>query len=152
LDRRLNPGGAPRSGPPPSADSLTFLERYAPMQRLLSEVDAQFLERHVHGSPAFGERIRVEHRAIYLAYIRELRSDVRALRREQRANIARGLWRDQPRFEKEEMLFRYHFLRLYAAALLHAVHSPFAARMAVSSLDAIERLVEPPLSAAAAGA
>lgn len=57
-------------------DLSSFLEQYRPMSRLLSSPDLEWLSRERYAEVA---HFRRERAAIYFQYLRELRSDLRAL-------------------------------------------------------------------------
>lgn len=53
--------------------------RYAPMQRLLTQADEQFLRRE--GCPEVALRLRHEHRRCYRQFLADLRREIREVRR-----------------------------------------------------------------------
>jgi hypothetical protein len=60
-------------------DGPSVRARYAPMQRLLTRVDEQFLRRQ--GCPEAAMRLRREHRRCYREFLADLRREIRQARR-----------------------------------------------------------------------
>ena len=84
------------------------LENYAPMQRLLDSGDVKFLSSQPGYRPEIGKRLMAERRRIFRGYLRMLILDFNQLidlgklmvvyAAEDRAELARALWRHQISF------------------------------------------------------
>jgi hypothetical protein len=84
------------------------LESYAPMQRLLDSGDVEFLSSQPGYRPEIGKRLMAERRKIFRGYLRLLILDFNQLiglgklmvvyAAEDRAELARALWRHQISF------------------------------------------------------
>src|ERR1700682_4860664 len=84
------------------------LENYAPMQRLLASGDVEFLSSQPGYKPEIGKRLMAERRQIFRGYLRLLILDFNQLiglgklmvvyAAEDRAELARALWRHQISF------------------------------------------------------
>ena len=66
------------------------LERYRPMERLLSAEDLRFLQSQPGFHPAMAARLKRERRRIVRLYLRDLKRDFRHLHAEARLFIAHG--------------------------------------------------------------
>ncbi|MGA2185845.1 MAG: hypothetical protein ABSH47_22730 [Bryobacteraceae bacterium] len=112
--------------------------RYQPMFRLLAEEDADYLLRV--GQPTLARQIRRKHRYVFRMYLRELGEEVYASFHRRRGLIARGAWSHLEDYYSDGVVFLFHYGRLNAAAVLHAMHVPAAAAWAEESLRAVLRM------------
>jgi hypothetical protein len=84
------------------------VDQFAPMERLLDRSDFQFLSQQPGYRPEIGARLLKERKRLFLGYLRLLIGDFNQLLRfarlmmvyssEDRANLARELWRHQVSF------------------------------------------------------
>ena len=121
-------------------DDETFEARYAPMKRLLSEADVEYLRSS--GAPEAAAALRAQHRAVFRGYVAQLSEEVAELQRIRRDQITRGEMDDIYSYYRDAVVFKYHLTRLSVAPYLHALQLPGAQELAQNAVSCLERLVE----------
>lgn len=120
-------------------DDDTFEARYAPMKRLLSETDVEYLRST--GAHEAAAALRSQHRAIFRGYVAQLSEEIGELQRIRRDHIARGEVDDLYSYYRDSIMFKYHLTRLSVAPYLHALQLPGAHELAQTAMSCLEQLV-----------
>lgn len=120
-------------------DDETFQARYAPMKRLLSEADVEYLRSS--GDRKAAAALRSQHRAVFRGYVAQLSQEIGELQRIRRDQIARGEMDDVYSYYRDSAVFKYHLARLNFAPYLHALQLPGAHQIAQNAVSCLEQLV-----------
>ncbi len=102
------------------------IARFAPMRRLLSGEDEEYLLRQ--GFRGEAARLRAHHRQLFFRFVNMLEKDFKTVHAARKAAMA-GNW-DFEALLKERAFASYCIWSMRAAGVMHFIHAPQAARIA----------------------
>ena len=117
------------------------VERFAPMRRLLSDEDENYLL--MQGFRREAAQLRSQHRKLYFRFVDMLQRDFAKVHDARKASMAEN-W-DFEALLKERFTASYYLMAMRAAGLLHWVHAPQAATVAQTCCDRFQSFIAPPV-------
>lgn len=111
--------------------------RFAPMRRLLSGEDEDFLVRQ--GFRREAERLRAEHRKLYFRFVTMLERDFNRVHEARKAAMAEN-W-DFESLMRERWTALYCVSLMRVAGMMHWVHVPQAGKIAQAYADRIQSFI-----------
>ena len=112
--------------------------RFAPMRRLLSSEDEEYLIRQ--GFRREASWIRALHRKYFFGFVDMLEKDFGAAHAARKAAMA-GNW-DFDTLLKERWAASYYLFAMRTAGVMNVMHMPQAARLAVAYFERVQGVVE----------
>jgi hypothetical protein len=113
------------------------IARFAPMRRLLSGEDEQFLIRQGFRREAL--QLRSHHRKLFFRFVAMLQKDFQKVHEARKVSMA-GNW-DFEALLKERLTGSYCIWAMRAAGMLHSIHFPQAAGFAQSYCDRLQSFI-----------
>jgi hypothetical protein len=111
--------------------------RFAPMQRLLSSEDEDYLARL--GFRREASRLRSHHRKLFFRFVDMLEKDFSTVHNARKAAMAEN-W-DFEGLMKERLTASYCLLAMRAAGMMHFAHVPQAARLAQEHCERLQSFI-----------
>jgi hypothetical protein len=111
--------------------------RFAPMRRLLSSEDEDYLIRQ--GFHREASWIRAHHRKYFFRFVDMLEKDFDTAHAARKAAMA-GNW-DFETLLKERLAASYYLFAMRTAGVMHVAHMPQAARLAVAYFERVQPLI-----------